>query len=81
MEYVFIYLVSNFFLTMSTKSARLLAKSSSTYQFHLLQIEETRESLSYKVKILRGQMETILDVINEAIENAQKLHDKLDHKR
>jgi len=32
-------------------------------------------------KILRGQMETILDVINESIENAQKLHDKLDYKR
>jgi len=32
-------------------------------------------------KILRDQMETILDVINEAIEDAQKLHDRLDHKR
>jgi len=32
-------------------------------------------------KILRGQMETILDVINEAIKDTQKLHDGLDHKR
>lgn len=31
-------------------------------------------------QILRGQIETILDVVNEATEDAQKLHDKLDRK-
>lgn len=31
-------------------------------------------------KILHGQMETVLSVVNEATEDAQKLHDKLDRK-
>jgi len=32
-------------------------------------------------KISHGQMETILDVINEETKDAQKLHDRLDYKR
>lgn len=50
-------------------------------------MEDSKEEQKYLVemyaateKTLRSQAETLLNVVNEASEDAQKLHDKLDRK-